>query len=337
MARSPSLNHVPLTPPFPSSHSKTESMASTLDRVVSPRHPSKPSTAGHGSPIAPLPSIPLSPAPANSAVDLSACPIDFRGRSICPGEPPPRHPSFTERKSELADACQAFALWLLASLRPHDVIQHCGSFGVMALVFHMLLFTQLAFLVIEDQVVRTKMSNPMPPVFATSLKKGPAKMTTDWTKRWAHARWQFNALARRHWPALLSLAILTAGLGWLGYETIARGALSDEQLPDWGSWDDVPLGRWILDDVTGGERVTRRKRGGPLRVLVLLEVSLSSDPRVESSLTDILHCLVTDFDGPDVLHATIEAPLTSFCAATDAVSTTMAVPFRVRSGDHTKA
>lgn len=222
------------------------------------------------------------PSPSPESSTAPACPIDFRGRPLCPGAPPPHHPSFTERKSELADACQAFALWLFSSLmpNPHDVVRWLGPVGIFIIVLHALLAIQLFALIVEDQIVKIGMSNPMPPLFSSArvgrassdqhrLTRGPLY----WSKKFSHLRWRTKALLKRFGSMLAAMVMLLSVVSWIGWEAVAKGTLGVDSTPDWGSWVDVPLGRWLLEDVSGGERVHRRVRGGPLRALLVLEVS----------------------------------------------------------------
>ncbi|SCV70076.1 BQ2448_1470 [Microbotryum intermedium] len=191
-----------------------------------------------------------------STVDESECPIDYRGRPMCPGVER-EQPSFSARSAELssefADAVHEFGLWLLSTLLSFRVT--LSPFKLFVLIIHTLSLGQLVALIVEDSIVRTTLANPMPTPFPIAAN--------SFSKRMSRYRWRLEATWVRFWKSIILLGLL---LG-CGAALIREGQWGPRNARR-GGWDDVPFAQWVLPGIVEAHKGVRK---GPLRDLVLLE------------------------------------------------------------------
>ncbi|KAI5475063.1 hypothetical protein MNV49_002055 [Pseudohyphozyma bogoriensis] len=179
----------------------------------------------------------LEPSPTDNIDDEDAtplpspsdCPIDFRGRPMCPNETR-IPPSLRARSSELADAASEFGVWVLDtfhSLALSLLRVRLSAYFLTLLVMHLLLGVQLLSLVLEDGIVKTGLANPLPPDFRRGGTLG---------KRWSRMKWRAKATGQRYWAQLIGIAVLAVVVGVVGKECWMEGEQGR----------DVPFGRWAL-------------------------------------------------------------------------------------------
>ncbi|KDE03890.1 hypothetical protein MVLG_05644 [Microbotryum lychnidis-dioicae p1A1 Lamole] len=217
--------------------------------------PSPAATRAEDSASISVPGSSSSSSPALST-DESECPIDYRGRSMCPGVER-EHPSFSARSAELssefADAVHEFGLWLLSQFLSFRIT--FSPFKLFVLIIHALSVVQLVALVVEDSIIRTTLANPMPPPFPSAAN--------SFSKRMSRYRWRLEATWSRFWKSILVLGLLLVG----GTAVIREGQWGPRNAKR-GGWDDVPFAQWVLPGVI---EVHEGVSKGPLRDLVLLE------------------------------------------------------------------
>ncbi|KAM0751591.1 hypothetical protein T439DRAFT_324779 [Meredithblackwellia eburnea MCA 4105] len=191
-----------------------------------------------------------------SPVDEEDCPLDYRGRPLCPDST--RVPqSLRQRSSELADASAEFGEWVVESAQTLYLSLlgvRLNPWMLFTVILHILLAIELASLVLEDAIVRVGLSNPLPPEFprAKSL-----------SKRLSRAKWRFKAALSRYWTHLVGLVCLATFIALLG--------LAVKRTPSTHGWRSIPF-KWALPPLD--LPTENRKRGGkaPWRHLILLEV-----------------------------------------------------------------
>ena len=196
---------------------------------------------------------------APSHLALDACPIDYRGRPLCPDST--RVPlSLRKRSSELADATSEFGEWVLASLHALALSLlkvRLSPWMLYVLVLHSLLGVQLASLVLEDAIVRVGLSDPLPPDFprANSL-----------AKRVSRFKWRVKAAWRRYWTHAAAVGLLGLVVVGVAVESLRTETTS--------GWNDVPFGRWLLPTkkLIEVDKKPVSEGMGPFRELLLLEV-----------------------------------------------------------------
>lgn len=192
-----------------------------------------------------------------SSPELSECPVDFRGRPLCPNTT--REPlSLRKRSSELAEAVSEFGHFILASLHSlfFSLIKlRISPFFLLVLILHVLHAVEFGSLVLEDKIIRTKLSNPLPPDFPRAKSLG---------KRLERLRWRWNGTYERFGWEMGGIALAVVVVFVIGWE-----CWSAERRP---MWEDVPFGRFLLPQ-NRGKPDTEEKVAGPLRDLVVLEVS----------------------------------------------------------------
>ncbi|SCZ90428.1 BZ3500_MvSof-1268-A1-R1_Chr9g10829 [Microbotryum saponariae] len=212
-------------------------------------------TRAEDSALTSVPGRSSSSSPA-STMDESECPIDYRGRAMCPGVER-EHPSFSARSAELssefADAVHEFGLWLLSQFLSFRIT--LSPFKLFVLIIHALSVGQLVALIVEDSIIRTTLANPMPPPFPSAAN--------SFSKRMSRYRWRLEATWSRFWKSILVLGLLLVG----GTAVIREGQWGPRNAKR-GGWDDVPFAQWVLPAVV---EVHEGVSKGPLRDLVLLE------------------------------------------------------------------
>ncbi|KAM0789247.1 hypothetical protein ACM66B_000090 [Microbotryomycetes sp. NB124-2] len=208
------------------------------------------------------------------------CPIDFRGRPMC-GDATRTPSSLAKRSSELADAAEELALWILSSVASVRIT--LSPFALFCILFCMLSCIHLAALVLEDSILRLQMANPLPPDFARG---------DTWTKRISRWQWRVNLLVQRYALQLLVCALLAAVAGWCLFESAA-------EVNPANNWADVPYGRWLLAALDDSD-VSLRTRNGPYRTLLAIE-SLSA---LVALIQPVKHFLPSS-----ILPATVSPPI----------------------------
>lgn len=212
------------------------------------------------------PSLPSTPDPLPPPTEVPTtdddCPTDYRGRALCPHSPRPST-SLRARSSELADASHEFGLWVLSSLQSllrsilHLAV-NLSPFVLASLIVHLLFFVELAALVLEDSIVRIELSNPLP----ASFERG-----TTWGKRMSRMKWRARGTGERYWRQVLGIVALATIVGVVGRECWRTG--------DREGWEDVPFGRYVLQEVEGEAAKPQWGtwgRMGPFREVIVLEV-----------------------------------------------------------------
>lgn len=205
----------------------------------------------------PLPTQESLPSRTLASPESSECPVDFRGRPLCPNTT--REPlSLRKRSSELAEAVSEFGHFVLDSL--HSLFSsllkmRISPFFLLILILHVLHGVELSLLVMEDSIIRTKLSNPLPPDFPRAKSLGKR------LRRW---RWRWKETSERFGWEIVGIVLASAVVSGIGWE-----CWSAERRP---IWQDVPFGRFLLRENPVESDVEERVIG-PLRDLVVLEVS----------------------------------------------------------------
>ncbi|KAK4704565.1 hypothetical protein P7C70_g1643, partial [Phenoliferia sp. Uapishka_3] len=209
------------------------------------------------------------PPSSSTSFPSNACPIDYRGRPLCPDAT--RTPlSLRKRSSELADATCEFGEWILSSL--HAILLstlklRLSPFVLFLSILHILLGVQLAALILEDAIVRVGLSNPLPADFPRA---------NTFMKRLSRMKWRFIAAWRRYWTHAATIL----GLGLM----VASVTVECAAGPTTSGHDDVPFGRWVILTKlsAGGSPWEHAGRLGAYRGFLLFERSYFTDSSTAS-------------------------------------------------------
>lgn len=212
----------------------------------------------------PISAAPSSPPSTLASTSASACRVDERGRTICSDQTRIPHP-IRQRSSELGEATWEFGAFLIHSLTTLvDIMLSVrlysptiSPFILVVIIFHGLLLIQLTACVIEDGVIKEKLSTKGPCKFSTTRGLG-------WGKRFARMRYRMNYLVQRFGRHLCGLLIL-GGIACIA----ARECIGESNSSG------VPFGRlFILEETVELSRTWIRFNGfAPEKTLIALEVS----------------------------------------------------------------
>lgn len=191
-----------------------------------------------------------------SHLEISDCPIDYRGRPLCPNTT--RIPlSLRKRSSELADALQEFGHFFLTSL--HTLFLsllriRLSPYFLFFGIFHLLEAVQLVSLIVEDSIIRIGLSNPLPPDFVAK----------SFGKQMTRLKWRCKATASRYWRQMGTIGLLLLVVGLVGRESFKGG-----RMPSIGG---VPFA-WLFLSTTDDEQKEVELGFRWFKDLVQLEVS----------------------------------------------------------------
>lgn len=197
----------------------------------------------------------------NSSTNEEDCPIDYRGRPLCPNttrQPLSIRKRSSELSSELADAVSEFGLFVIltGNLLFQSLFQiEISPFFLFLFLLHLLNFLQLSSLIMEDTILRTSLSNPLPFDFprAKTFGKRMTRLRFRWAQTWERFSWEIVGI---------SLGLFIVGV--IGIECWRGDKM--------GMWEDVPFA-WVLSRVVLSEEAKEEvKVIGPMRELIALEV-----------------------------------------------------------------